>query len=393
MAISPYHITSNGPRVNTLVIDLGTVPSKRINMDLIVRFVHQNLKIQFSTVQSLQHNTGKSLVFLECRSEDQALAAADINDGRHEITIENIKYAVTVHMEDGATTVRIHDVSPQSENTVIEQALQKYGDVIWLKEEEWTEPAILKGIKNGVRAVRIKMHTEIPSYINIRGEVTLVTYKNQQQTCRHCNRPVHWGRKCMEAGYMEMQLHSGKNGNISDRLKAAGVNYAEALASGGPSSQQPSTSTGAGNGVEPLSPNFTNLTQLVRLGQKSIASKIQVTPDVRPPVKTNTHTNTNITNNANAFSEIQPSSSVVVSKEITAEKTVSDQMDTSTQQPITETSAKAAGNSSIQPTIPLKNPYAVLISDDEMNENDKIRSRSGSPSHQKKRSRTRKTSK
>lgn len=116
MAVSPYHLTSNGPRVNTIVVDLATIPTRKITMDLIVRFINHNLKIQFSTVQSLQHNTGKSLVFLECQSEDQALAAADKNDGKHEITIENIKYAVNVYMEDGATTVRIHDISPQFGN-------------------------------------------------------------------------------------------------------------------------------------------------------------------------------------------------------------------------------------------------------------------------------------
>lgn len=125
-----------------------------------------------------------------------------------------------------ATTVRVHDISPQTENSSIEKELERYGDIVWLKEVMWTEPAVLKGIPNGIRSVRIRLHTAIPSYININGEVTLVTYKHQQQTCRHCGKPVHRGRKCIEAGYMEMQLNRG---NISDRLRASGVDYAGVL--------------------------------------------------------------------------------------------------------------------------------------------------------------------
>lgn len=262
MASSPYHLTSNGPRVNnTLVIDLANLPAKKINMEMIAKFIHDKLRIQFSSIQSLQHNTGKSLVFIECQTEELAIAVTERNDGNYEISVDNVKYKVNVFMEDGATTVRVHDISPQTENSSIEKELERYGDIVWLKEEMWTEPAVLKGIPNGVRSVRIRLHTAIPSYININGEVTLVTYKHQQQTCRHCGKPVHWGRKCIEAGYMEMQLNGG---NISDRLRASGVDYAGVLKT----SNQTGTSQEIRNSVSSeaeknrVDPNYTNLTQL-----------------------------------------------------------------------------------------------------------------------------------
>lgn len=357
-------------------------------MDLIVRFVHQNLKIQFSNVRSLQHNTGKSLVFLECQTEEQALSAVDINDGRHEITIENVKYAVGVYMEDGATTVRVHDVSPQSENSVIQQELEKYGDVIWMKEEKYTEPAILKGIKNGVRAVRIKIHTAIPSYINIRGEVTLITYKNQQQTCRHCNKPVHWGRKCVEVSYMEMQLQAGIGGNISDRLRASGVDYAGALAAGSQTKQQASTSIGSGKGDKSMTTNFTNLTKIFRSNQTTVKSS--VTPVVQTHYEMDTQTNdTNITNST---SEHKVPSSTTTSKNSSTQQTTSSQMK------LGEHGSIEAGETAVEsefrkPTIPIANSFSVLFSDDDMNDKDSSRSRSCSPSQQKKRGRSSRSSK
>lgn len=384
MAVSPYHLTSNGPRVNTIVVDLATIPTRKITMDLIVRFINHNLKIQFSTVQSLQHNTGKSLVFLECQSEDQALAAADKNDGKHEITIENIKYAVNVYMEDGATTVRIHDISPQSENSVIEQALEQYGDIIWLKEETWTEPAILKGIKSGVRSVRIRLHSAIPSYINVRGEVTLVTYKNQQQTCRHCNKPVHWGRKCIEANYMEMQLQSGMTGNISDRLRASGVDYAGALKQVG---HQTASTAGTGSINKQVSANFTNLNQLLRTEQNAHVSKSN--DPVIPAPNTKNH-NTNDTPNNNTDKGLQHNSG---SNHRTTDVSVGDEKILTSNSALASTSKFVSESSSLG--IPLNNTFTALISDDELPENDGTRSRSTSPSHKKqpKRSRSRKTSK
>lgn len=375
MAVSPYHLTSNGPRINTLVIDLATLPTRKVNMDLIAGIVHQNLKIQFSNVMSLQHNTGKSLVFLECKSEDQVLAAVDINDGRHEIMVDNIKYAVGVYMEDGTTTVRVHDVSPQSENSAIRQALEKYGDVIWLKEEKYTEPDILKGIKSGVRAVRIKMHTAIPSYINICGEVTLITYKNQQQTCRHCNKSVHWGRKCMEVSYMEMQLQSGVTGNISDRLRASGVDYAGVLRAGNLSKQQSNISTGSGKGGT-LTTKFTNLTQLSRSNQTTEKSPVITLREL--PSKETTHTNT---------TDTAPEQDSL--KQCNADQIVSDQMDT--EQRRTEIAAMADEIAFRKPTIPLTNSYEFLISDDDMNGREKSRSRSSSPSRQRHRGRPKKS--
>lgn len=96
MASSPYHLTSNGPRVNnTLVIDLANLPAKKINMEMIAKFIHDKLRIQFSSIQ-----LGKSLVFIECQTEELAIAVTERIDGNYEIS-DNVKYKVNVFMEDG----------------------------------------------------------------------------------------------------------------------------------------------------------------------------------------------------------------------------------------------------------------------------------------------------
>lgn len=119
------------------------------------------------------------MVFIECQTEELAIRAVDNkNNGKHELEIDNQKFIINVLMEDGATTLRVHDISPQTDNEEIKNALVKYGTVLWLKEEVCSEPTVLKGIKSGVRSVRIKMHTAVPSYINVNGQVTLVIYKH-----------------------------------------------------------------------------------------------------------------------------------------------------------------------------------------------------------------------
>lgn len=283
------------------------------------------------------------MIFIECRTEEQAIAITEKNDGSYTITVDNIKYKVNVFMEDGATTVRIHDVSPQTENSSIEKELEKYGDVVWLKEEVWVKPAVLKGITNGIRSIRIRLHTAIPSYINVNGEVTLVTYKHQQQTCRHCNKQVHWGRKCVEASYMELQINGG---NVSDRLRASGVDYAGALKAPRAGSGKLPHDRNKDGGDSGTGLNYTNLGNLFAkpTNQGQGKSGLSLTGTSKKTLSTN-HTNntTNTNSEAGSYKPVNNESGLDVAR-----------------------STEVYKGSSSGTSIPLANPYEELISDDEM---------------------------
>jgi hypothetical protein len=83
-------------------------------------------------------------------------------------------------------------------NSEIGYKLSEYGEILSIKDEVWGDGLAYKGIKNGVRIVRMVLKRSIPSYITVNGEVTYVTYFNQPPTCRWCNNSLHFGMKCSE---------------------------------------------------------------------------------------------------------------------------------------------------------------------------------------------------
>jgi flagellar biosynthesis GTPase FlhF len=114
------------------------------------------------------------------------------------------------------------DLPPNMPNSEIGYKLSEYGEILSIKDEVWGDGLAYKGIKNGVRIVRMVLKRSIPSYITVNGEVTYVTYLNQPPTCRWCNNSLHFGMKCSE---------NRQNISVNGRLS-----FADALKN--PNSQQ-----------------------------------------------------------------------------------------------------------------------------------------------------------
>lgn len=49
------------------------------------------------------------------------------------------------------------------------------------------------------RVATITCRKHIPSFVTIQGEQSLVSYRNQIQSCRHCNKPLHPGYTCVQS--------------------------------------------------------------------------------------------------------------------------------------------------------------------------------------------------
>lgn len=79
-------------------------------------------------------------------------------------------------------------------NAVIAEHMKVYGKVKSVAREVWRK--YFQGIPNGVRVVRMKIEKPIPSYITIDSHQTTVLYRNQETTCRSCNKQAHPNTKC-----------------------------------------------------------------------------------------------------------------------------------------------------------------------------------------------------
>uniref|UniRef100_A0A182PUI6 RRM domain-containing protein n=1 Tax=Anopheles epiroticus TaxID=199890 RepID=A0A182PUI6_9DIPT len=101
-------------------------------------------------------------------------------------------------MVDDATEVRVRDLPPGIPDSDVTAELGKFGEVLTIVPGVWGAETRLAGIPSGVRIVRMKLSSPIPSFITVCGEVTGVFYRGQKQTCRHCNEALHHGLSCIQ---------------------------------------------------------------------------------------------------------------------------------------------------------------------------------------------------
>lgn len=129
------------------------------------------------------------------------------------------------------------------------------------------------------------LRRHIKSFVSIQGEQTLVTYRNQPQTCRHCTNPSHPGSTCVENKKL-----LGQKVDLNNRLRQAAQSTSTRV------NNEPSTSFAdvvgrSSSMVSTLLPTFTTL------------NPSQSAPDITSPDN----------NNASAIgSPAQPAAVVVV---------------------------------------------------------------------------------
>ncbi|XP_055590488.1 uncharacterized protein LOC129742594 [Uranotaenia lowii] len=136
---------------------------------------------------------------------------------QHQLQYEGKSYDISLSMEDGSIEVRIHDLRPQVSNQQLALRLREYGQIQSIRQETWKD--FFPGVPNGIRIVRMKLIKPIPSYITVESSMTLVTYKGQTATCKHCNRNVHYTQKCSECAKSLQEQNSAQTRLLSDLFK------------------------------------------------------------------------------------------------------------------------------------------------------------------------------
>lgn len=241
-------------RERTFVINFSEA-LKKPKIEVITDYMFQVLAIPTERVKSVQANLSRGVTYVELDTEDYALDLVEQHDRKHEVKYNEYKFVVPLHMEDGTTQVRVHDLPPQMDNDLIKREMEHFGEVLTIKDEVWESPSPLKGIRNGIRAIRIRIHEQIPSYVNIAGHFTLVTHKNQIITCRHCCKPVHIGLSCAEAGQLIRNRVS-----VNTRLNRNTSSYAGQLRS--TETQSKTREERSVNGHNVVLGHMTNLNEL-----------------------------------------------------------------------------------------------------------------------------------
>lgn len=213
-------------RENTFKIDLSNFP-KRPSFEDLHKFVHFKLGLQLEQIKRLQMSHAQNCAYVKCSELKIAQDIVAMHNEKHEVEVNDTKIKIRLIMEDGGIEVKIHDLSENVTNDEVVAFLRQYGEVIGIKELTWGNSFAFKGISTGVRVVKMILRRHIKSFVVVHGEQTLITYRNQPQTCRHCTNLTHIGISCVENKRL-----MGQKTDLNARLNAiqTGTNsYAQAL--------------------------------------------------------------------------------------------------------------------------------------------------------------------
>lgn len=184
-------------RENTFRIDYAKVP-KKPSFEELHHFIGNQLGMKRDEVKRIQCSRYLGCAFVKASDLSVAQRIVDENDGKHEIVVDNKKYAIRMWMEDGGVDVKLFDLSEDVSDEEITKHLSQYGDVLSIRELMWDSKYMFDGFPTGVRLVRMIVKKNIPSTVTIDSETTCVSYNGQQHTCRHCSEVIHNGISCIQ---------------------------------------------------------------------------------------------------------------------------------------------------------------------------------------------------
>lgn len=177
----------------TFVINFRVVPTK-VKYPDISDFISTKLGFDLMHIKHLQVSNGR--VFVGTDSAQLAQEVVQEHNLKHQVEYGGKLYQIPLSMEDGSVEVRIHDLRPRITNRQVAQRMLEYGEILSIRDETWKD--FFPGVPNGIRVLRMKLRKPIPSYVTVDSEMSLVTYKGQAATCKHCQRNVHYTQSCSE---------------------------------------------------------------------------------------------------------------------------------------------------------------------------------------------------
>lgn len=175
-------------RKHCVVLDTSILPSLP-SIPEIKKFLDEKLKIDMTTVKSLQLHNIKNVINLVMHNEKSAVNLASKHNLKHCMECNGIKRKIPIYVDGTAVDMRIHDLPEKIDNLTVMNHMSQYGHVFSIQNEIWKH--YFPGINNGVRIVRMQILKPIPSYIAIEDEITSVTHFQQGHTCENCSNKSH----------------------------------------------------------------------------------------------------------------------------------------------------------------------------------------------------------
>lgn len=182
-------------RVHTFYMDIRGI--RKLSDETIFACIAKQLKLTPQDVTAIQIDRIEGKVFVEMHTQEAAEEVVAKCDDKYDLNNNGTIHRVRLYVEDGGTDVKLHHLPPKMPDQWIQEYLSTYGEVISVKQEQ-CRSEFFPQVPSGVRVARIRMKQPIPSFVNVRGYNSHVTYTHQIQTCRHCNQEVHFGSSCAQ---------------------------------------------------------------------------------------------------------------------------------------------------------------------------------------------------
>lgn len=183
-------------RLNTMKLQFQPTAKKPLSVELHLWIQHE-LNLGPEQVEMLQLNTQEKTVYLKVKSSNifakliqdfGGAATFQYQDGEcTQIKIEQADVPVS--------TVRIFNLPLEIPNSVIAQALTRYGVITSIRNEQWNVDYPFP-VNNGIRAIKMEVKQPIPSSLMIAGFPAHITYLGQPQLCFICHAQGHMKEDC-----------------------------------------------------------------------------------------------------------------------------------------------------------------------------------------------------
>ena len=178
-------------RQNTLVC-VFEMNSPRISAYEIHEWIHETMKLQPTDVIMIQIDAPKRQVYLKLRDDKLIHQLLQTTTGQLKYKHPNGEVS-NVKIETAGTRtsrVRLANLPPEIGESIVRNALAKYGEVQEINHENWAN-TYRYPVANGIRVINMKLKMHIPSNMMMAGHRVLITYEGQPITCFGCGAVDH----------------------------------------------------------------------------------------------------------------------------------------------------------------------------------------------------------
>lgn len=184
-------------RKNTLVITFVEQDVPKPSPYEIHEWIYEVFKFAEEELEMIQVNNYTRQVYIQCKESMTVTRAIEETNGESifiHSTGQRSKVTIT-SAGLGFRFVKLYHLPKDLNPELIREKLATYGTVISLNMDMWG-PTLRYKISNGVRTAKIDLKQHIPSYIDIMGYKSFVSYEGQPSTCALCNSTGHFRTEC-----------------------------------------------------------------------------------------------------------------------------------------------------------------------------------------------------